>query len=260
MTGGRGLAEVETGSIVADLNLHRADPHLLGRTGLCKGRRLCRTRVVLQVDVHAVGSGMFGDIVERFLANPVERHLEFCGENVFSGDGHADRNVRPAREGVGQLAQQIAQAAVGQDRRPQFGQQFAHLGQGAARQPAQVFQRQPRLDRVALPQTRQDFGDQTCGEERLVDGIVKVLCQALAFLQRGERPGTFVQLGIDHGDRDLVGHRQGQGGVVGSEAVPPGMRDAQAADEPALDGQGHPHPRAHSLQEHGCILVQQQAE
>src|SRR3990170_2217788 len=94
---------------------------------------------------------------------------------MFPGNGYPGRNVRPACERVGQLAQQVAQAAVGQDRWPQFGQQLAHLGQGPPRQPAQVFQRLPRLDRVAVPQARQDFGDQAGGEERLVDGIVKVL-------------------------------------------------------------------------------------
>ena len=76
---------------------------------------------------------MFGDIIERFLADPVDHHLDFCGENMFPGNVQADRNARAARKSVGQLAQQVAQAAVRQDGRPQFGQQLSHLGQGAAR-------------------------------------------------------------------------------------------------------------------------------
>ena len=48
--------------------------------------------------------------------------------------------------------------------------------------------------------------------------------------------------------------------MMGREEIPPGMRDAQAADDTAFDRQGHPHPRTHSFQKHGCIPIQERAE
>ena len=89
----------------------------------------------------------------------------------------------------------------------------------AARQAAQIFQRAARLLRVSLPQARQDFGDQPGRKERLVDGVVQVLRQTLAFLQRGQRLGMFIEFGIDHGDRGLVGDGQRQVGMMRGEVI-----------------------------------------
>ena len=58
----------------------------------------------------------------------------------------------------------------------------------------------------------------------------------------------FVKFGIDHRDRRLVGHGQGQDGVVSSEEIPLGMSNAHGPDHAALDGQWDPHPRLHTLQ------------
>ncbi len=75
-------------TIIANAHFHRIDHNLLGHAGVCNERRcLCRyIGIILQIDLHLAGSGMFGDIVERFLADPVERHLDFCRENMFPGD------------------------------------------------------------------------------------------------------------------------------------------------------------------------------
>mgnify|MGYP000535436881 CR=1 FL=1 len=60
---------------------------------------------------------------------------------------------------------------------------------------------------------------------------MQVLRQALSFVQRGERLRAFVQFGIDHRDRGLVGHGQGQVGVMSRKVVPLGVRDAEGSGQ-----------------------------
>ena len=39
---------------------------------------------MLQIDLHLAGFGMFGNIIQRFLADPVEGHLHFGGQDALS--------------------------------------------------------------------------------------------------------------------------------------------------------------------------------
>ena len=109
---------------------------------------------ILKVDLYLVSPGMFGDVVEYFLADAVEGHLHVGRQVSSPHHGNHDGDVRPASEGVAQLAQQVAQFAVNQDFRPQLGQKRTHLSQRATRQTAQVFQRLPTFIRVFFPQAR----------------------------------------------------------------------------------------------------------
>ncbi len=151
-------------------------------------------------------------------------------------------------------------SAVGQSGWTQLGQQRAHLGRRAARQAAQVLKRTARLIRVPLPQARQYFGNQPSGKKRLVDGIVQVLRQALAFLQRGVRLGVFIQLRVDQCHRRLVGDGHRQVGMVRCEVIALCMCDADTANDAVLHCQRHPHPGLDVLQEGGEVLLQECAQ
>ena len=89
MTGGR-LFGVKAAAIVADAQFDS--------TGL-----------IMQLDLHLAGFGMFGDIIQAFLADAVEGHLHIGGQVPFPDYGHADRDIRPAGERISQQMQQVAQ-------------------------------------------------------------------------------------------------------------------------------------------------------
>ena len=130
----------------------------------------------------------------------------------------------------------------------------------AARQPAQILERAPRLLLIPFPQARQDFGDQPGGEERLVDGIMQVARQTLAFFQHRERLGMSIEFRIDHGDGGLVGYTQRQVGMMGREVIPFLVRHTHTADDAAFHRQRYPHPRLHPFEQHSRPIVQKRTQ
>ena len=120
MTGG-GLFRIKPPTIITDAQFHG-------------GPR------VDQVDLHLAGGSMLGHIIERLLADPVDRHLHIGREDALSHHGDLCRNIRPPGERIPQKSQQIAELGIGQGRRAQFREQSAHFRHGAAGQFAQVLE------------------------------------------------------------------------------------------------------------------------
>ena len=96
--------------------------------------------IVLEIYFHFAGSGMFRDVIQRFLTHAIDRHLHFGGQNSFSDYGHCCWDVCSAGECISQQTQQIAQIRIGQGRGSKFSQQGTHFGHGSPRQASQVFQ------------------------------------------------------------------------------------------------------------------------
>ena len=118
-----------------------------------------------------------------------------------------DLQTSAGSRGLAQLTQQILQRKLRQCARSKLDQQRAHLRERTPRQSAQFFEPPASLQRVALPEVRNHFGNQGGREKRLGDGVVESTRQALTLLEGGCLLGLFVQPSILDRQRRALGKR-----------------------------------------------------
>ncbi len=107
------------------------------------------------------GAGVLRHVVERLLRNVIEGNLDVRRQIRVAFDFQPDRHPRPPVDGLGELAQQFGQLHFDQRGGAQLQQQRPHFGQRAARQLPQFLDATLGLARVALPEPRQHFRNDT---------------------------------------------------------------------------------------------------
>ena len=182
---------------------------------------------------------MFGDVVESLLRNVIERDLDIRRQGRVRVNHQVNRHTGATGDGLGELAQQLAQIHLDQRRRAQLQQQRAHLGQRAARQLAQFVQTARGLVRVALPQPRQHFRNNTGRKQCLSHGIMQIARNAAAL--RGDRSALHLgaQPRVLNRQRSLVAHGISQLDLLCGETARFAVIEHEAAVGFVLDHQRH---------------------
>ncbi len=94
---GQSLVDVEADAIVVD----DGAPH---------------HRAAVQADLDALGVGMFGDVVERFLCDAVEGDLDVERQVALGVGDDVDRHTRASRRRLAELVHQVGDGGFGERR------------------------------------------------------------------------------------------------------------------------------------------------